>query len=197
MRISIEGNVGSGKSTLLRSLAEHCRVWQEPVEEWQELLQLCDKDRRRWALAMNSMVLLAFQRVPDTPEPLLTERSPLSCKEVFARTHHNHGAMTAAEWQLFCDLHKSFSWVPDVVIYLKSTPNVCMERVATRGRTGEEHVDKEYLSRLQFAHVTMLKYFKGDLHMVDASQEPGAVFERVAGILEAYGVEIFSDQVVR
>lgn len=197
MRISIEGNVGSGKSTLLTSLAERCHVWQEPVDEWRALLKLFDTDRRRWALALNLVALLAFQSVPDGPEPVLTERSPLSCKEVFARTHHNHGTMTAAEWQLFCDLHKCFSWEPDVVIYLKSTPNVCMERVATRGRTGEEHVDKEYLSRLQFAHVTMLKYFEGDLHMVDASQEPAAVLERVAGILQAYGVQIFSDQVVQ
>ena len=189
MRISIEGNVGTGKSTILAQLSKTWTVYPEPVEQWTELLTLSYRNPQRWALAMNCKALIAFTSVPEADtagRPVIVERSPMSCKEVFARLHHNEGTMTTNEWRLFCDLFSMKGWIPDVVIYLKSSPQVCMGRMRHRARSAEESVSQDYLSKLQFAHQTMLRYFGSQVHVVDASLDSDTVFQRVSDCLQAY-----------
>ena len=189
MRIAIEGNIGCGKTTLLRRLAAEWKVVLEPVEDWAELLTLYYQDQIRWAFAMNLEALLALVQIPQhngKGDPILTERSPLSCKEVFTRLGFNADHLTADEWNLFCQLHTLHGWKPDVLIYLKSNPNICMERMKARDRAAETPVTKDHLTRLQLGHVNMLRYYDGHLHVVDATQDPDTVYQRVKDILEAY-----------
>ena len=185
MRISVEGNIGCGKSRLLADLARDWRVQCEPVEEWRDILPLFYANRQRWALAMNARALLSFADVPDS-EPVVVERSPLSCKEVFGRMHKNEGVLSEKEWQLLSDLYERVSWVPDVIIYLCCPPATCLERVQRRGRDGEQDVTHDYLAKLQFAHLTMLRWYEGEMHAVDATQDAATVTARVRDILLAY-----------
>lgn len=195
MRISIEGNVGAGKSTLLARLAARWTVCPEPVDEWRELLGLFYADPTRWAFAMNAKALVSYLRVPECDaagRPVVVERSPLSCKEVFSRLHLNEGTISSEEWELLSDLHLLRGWEPDVIVYLTSTPGVCMERVKQRGRGGEGGVTPEYLAKLQRAHVTMLRWYGKEVHVIDAAQDEDTVFRRVKDVLEAYDKQIFS-----
>ena len=190
MRISIEGNIGTGKSRLLSSLQDQgMHVFQEPVDEWQDILQRFYQNKQRWALTMNLTALLSFLTVPETSTnsgPVIVERSPLSCFEVFTRLQKNEGMLSEKEWQLFQDLHSLFAWTPDVVIYLYSPAATCLDRVRQRGRAGESEITLDYLSKVHFAHNTMLRWYTGELHLVDSSQDPPTVLSRVQDILKAY-----------
>ena len=189
MRICIEGNVGAGKSTLLARLSRWWTVWPEPVAEWGELLALFYACPRRWAFAMNAEALKSFLRVPvadDAGRPIIVERSPLSCKDVFSRVHATAGVITAAEWQVITDLHKDHAWEADAYIFIKTTPGLCLERVRERGRPGEEAVTSDYLTDLQSGHMSMLRHMKKPYYMVDGAQDPELVFSRVKEIVESY-----------
>jgi len=190
MRISVEGNVGSGKSSLLAHLSEKgWRVHQEPVDEWESILQLFYKNHQRWALTMTSCALYSFCDIPESDingDPVVVERSPLSCKEVFARLHKNEGVMSEKEWCLLSDLFAYCGWVPDVIIYLVTPTATCLERTRKRGRQSEQHVSHDYLAKIQFAHNTMLRWYDGQIHIVDASQEAEHVHAQVDDLLAAY-----------
>lgn len=185
MRISVEGNLGTGKSTLLQELGRGWDVYPEPLAEWHALLEAFYADPQRWSLSMNLQALLSFTRVPSSGI-VVTERSPLSCKEVFARLAKNGSSMTEKEWNLFCDIHNVAGWVPDVIIYLSLPVTAALSRVQTRGRTAEQGVTQDYLNKVQFAHNTMLRWYPGELHVVDASQPQEAVVSRVKDVLDAY-----------
>jgi len=188
MRISIEGSVASGKSVTLAALAaDGWDVVPEPVTEWTELLELFYKDNQRWAFALNTKALLSFVRVPDDPDrTVIVERSPYACRHVFSQLLFNDGAMSATEWNLFRLLHERVGWVPDVVVYLRTTPGVCMSRLQQRGRPAEAPVTIDYLNKLQFQHLNMIKYYPGTVYVVDGNQPLDDVIARVREILQGY-----------
>lgn len=190
MRISVEGNIGCGKSELLRRLATlGYYVVPEPVVQWQPMLSLFYGAKQRWAMAMNLTALESFQTVPETaPDggPVICERSPLSCIQVFSRLQRNEGLMTEKEWQLCQDLHDLVSWTPDVIVYLVTPVTTCLNRVHLRNRPGEEGIDFDYMTKLHNAHSFMLRYCKPEYHVVDSSKDAAVVAARVHDIIGAY-----------
>ena len=172
-------------SSLLKSLSRKWRVFEEPVEDWQPILGLFYTQPHRWCLHMNLQALLSFTNVPDDGV-VISERSPLSCKEVFSRLGKNEGVLSEKEWALFCDIYKSTAWVPDVIIFLASSTSTCLQRIQQRARPGEEPVTHDYLCKVQFAHNVMLRWYGKEVHLVDATQDAAAVLARVEDILDAY-----------
>lgn len=189
MRISIEGNIGSGKSSLLRQLEGLYQVYPEPVDDWQPILSMFYAKPRRWSLQMNLQALLSFSKVPDQGV-VVTERSPLSCREVFARLGKKMHILSEKEWNLYCDIHKKVAWEPDVVIYLSCSTSTCLQRAQQRARCGEDDLSHEYLGDVECFHKLMLRWYnhnsKRDVHAVDASQDTEAVLARVKAILDSY-----------
>lgn len=189
MRICIEGNVGVGKSSVLAALSSSHVIYPEPVDLWEPLLQLFYNNKQRYACAMNAQVLLHYATVPDADprgRPVLVERSPLSCVEVFSRMQKNEGDMTEKEFQLLCDLQEDCGWTPDVIIHLTAPVPLCHARTVARGRKSEATVGEDYLNKLQFYYTTMLTWYKPELHVVDATQDSSVVAARVMDIVQAY-----------
>lgn len=186
MRISVEGNIGAGKSSLLAKLSQRWPVYEEPVGAWQTILELFYAAPQRWSLAMNLQALASFTHIPDTDQVVITERSPTSCKEVFALLARDQGTMCEKEWQLFCDIYDKAAWSPDVIIYLSAPVTTSLHRIQQRARPGEENISQDYITKVQSAHNAMLRRFCGEKHVVDASQPAEAVCSRVTDILNAY-----------
>jgi thymidine kinase len=161
MRISIEGNIGSGKSTCMQHLAEVATVplFPEPVEDWGELLRLFYASPSEWGFAFNLKVLLGFCEPGRLPQ-CVVERSPLASRHVFGQVMYNRGMLSQQEWDLFKEYHAVVGWEPDVIFFIDTPAEVCMQRVAARRRPGEEAVDEEYLRQLEFQYHNMLDYCK-------------------------------------
>lgn len=169
--ISLDGSIGAGKSTFLAKLqtaAPEFTVLQEPVGDWtslqteagESLLSLFYKDTPRWAYTFQNCAILT--RLIATKEALtsatrpiiITERSVLTDRYVFAEMMLEEGKMNKLEWDLYMKWFNAFAKDIPVkgIVYLTTDPTCSKERIIQRGRTGEESISLDYLTRLDQQH---------------------------------------------
>ncbi len=169
--ITLEGNIGAGKSTLLKLLKEGLKVEviPEPTDKWQKigsagnLLDLFYKDTPRWAYTFQSFAFISRiqtylehqeKAVPGAVQVL--ERSVHCDRYCFGKNCYEQGTMTELEWEIYTQW---FSWLvdrhshrPDGFIYLRTTPEVCYQRLQKRNRSEESGVPLSYLKALHTKH---------------------------------------------
>jgi len=177
--ISIEGNIGSGKTTLFQQLRHRSALRdvvfvEEPVGLWESirdpqtgesLLQRFYRDPERYAFAFQTMAFfsrlaLVTKALAESPADsiILTERSLLTDRDVFAKMLHDGKKIDDVSHQIY--LHNSDTFMagvsPDKIIYIKTDPAVCLERIAGRQRPGESQIDLEYLTVCDNYHGEMM-----------------------------------------
>ncbi len=183
----LEGNIGAGKSTLLHKIkdaGDMVEVVLEPVNAWhkqesgQSLLSQFYADIPRWAFSLESYAMACrvkehVREQQHTYPYRLFERSIYSGHYCFAHNSYQSGGMINLEWdiykQWFSFLMKGKCKLPAGFIYLKSTPEICLQRVKKRNRPGEENITLEYLQNIDKAHEQFLIDKKGltpELQMV-------------------------------
>lgn len=191
MKISIEGNIASGKSTLASKLQQTTRipVFLEPVETW-TLLDKFYTDIPRWGFTFNTEVLISMSQWKNNTFNAIYERSPNSCRHVFTQLMHDDGILCDEELKLFDKLFENFSWDQDIMIYVRTPPDVCFERMQKRGRDCEMGgVSLEYLQKLDKKHEDMMRYIrssKPSIRIIEINGVASAaeVFDNVLDILK-------------
>ena len=162
--IVVEGPIGVGKTSLARRLAESLSA--QPVFEdaaQNPFLERFYKNPRAGALpaqlyflfqrsqqlgALNQQDLFAQVRVAD----YLLEKDRL-----FARL-----TLDDAEFSLYEQIYAKLDVQapkPDLVIYLQAPVDVLLERVAKRGVSYEQHIERDYLVRLNEAYARFFHEF--------------------------------------
>lgn len=194
MKISIEGNIGCGKTTVISKINECTRlpIFLEPVHEWKDWLSLFYSDPKRWGMTFNLNVLHTFQCWKNNNFKAIYERSPMSCRYVFAELQYMNGHINEMEMKLFHQLFKELSWFPDVIIYIKADPKVCEERMKKRNRDCEQQVQLEYLQKVHDNHESLLDKARArgiQIHVVDGNKDAEAVFKDVLDILDTLNQE--------
>jgi deoxyguanosine kinase len=172
--ITLDGNIGAGKSTLLEALRTlpHVTVIPEPVGTWltlrddkgESLLSLFYKDTERWCYTFQNCAiltrLLETQKILEkcrtgaiTTPFVITERSILTDRYVFAEMLRNQGKMTKLEWDLYNMWFDSFAKdLPyQAIIHLTTSPTISSHRINLRGRKGET-LSMKYLQDLDDMH---------------------------------------------
>lgn len=190
MKISVEGNIASGKSTLVSRLQQTTRipVFLEPVNTW-TLLGKFYEDQVRWGFTFNTEVLLSMNKWKNNDYDSIYERSPNSCRYVFTQLMFEDGILTQEELDLFDKLFENFSWDQDVIIYVRTPPEICFQRMHQRGRECENGVSLEYLQKLDTAHGFMIEYLKQHKPNIKVIEIDGIacaedVYNNVLSILE-------------
>jgi len=169
--ISLDGNIGAGKSTLLEALRvamPDVEVVLEPVGLWsslkdtdgKSLLELFYEDKRRWAYTFQNFALLTRARaladaMSHTKKTvIITERSPLTDRYVFAEMLRSSGDLTELEWTLYLRWYDSFTKnIPITgIIYLGTSVLRSADYIIRRGRAGEESMSLDYLKALDLQH---------------------------------------------
>lgn len=160
MQIAISGSIGAGKSTLSQQLSAALgyEVRSEPVHENPYLSDFY-ADPDRWAFpAQVYMVSHRFQqgvahKVHGGPDLILDRCFHEDI--VFAQVNHALGHISDRDWNVYQHLYQSFGMVlppPDVIIYLRTTPQLVRDRITQRGRVDEQGISLEYLTLLHDAY---------------------------------------------
>lgn len=162
---SIEGNIGAGKTTILkligRSFSDVAFI-EEPVSQWQNLggMNLLDKfyeDPDRWGFSFEFYVMLsklkALARAANSDKEIIILERSLFSNKIFMDISSKLGKLNELEYQM---LMTTFDfYIENVypllsgIIYLRTTVDECIRRIAKRNRGEEASVDKEYLTMLQ------------------------------------------------
>lgn len=167
--ISLDGNIGSGKTTLLAEIRNkvNVHVVDEPVAQWTalknaegvNLLELFYQDKKRWAYTFqNCAILTRLKNIKDAVESghkiIITERSILTDKHVFAEMLRDAGDMDPLEWELYESWFDIFGkeYPVNGIIYVSTNANISKERIQIRNRIGEENINIEYLEALDIQH---------------------------------------------
>lgn len=185
MRIVVEGNIGAGKSTVIEALAlafPQATIRPEPVHTWQEELQLFYEDPDKWALPFSLRVLLSHKaNATEGVEPhslAIIERCPISTRHVFTQLLFNDGTMPAHHWNLFREYYDILGWEPgeqDVILFVDTPVDKCLERIQGRGRDAEDRIDVHYLRRIEFQYYNVLKFCAATVISVSGDAPPGHV----------------------
>lgn len=168
--ISVEGNIGAGKSTLIESLKKSFPsvvFVDEPVEEWAEItdsngVTILEKyygDQKRYAFTFQMMAFITrVRRLRDAIKKnpgatIITERSVFTDREIFAKMLHDENKIEDIEYKIYLKWFDEL--VGDIkvdgVIYVRASPEVCLEHVIQRGRQGES-IPLEYLKNCHEYH---------------------------------------------
>jgi len=167
--IVLDGNISSGKTTIGNELAKTglLAFLEEPVLEWQtkyseNILDLFYKDKKRYSYMFQGAAFLTRAKAWDEilemtdHSNVMMERSIFSDRFVFARMLHESGDMLDIEWELYCEMWEWLSerWCeePDTIVYIKTPPEICFERMGGRGRQEETGVSLGYLKDLHRMH---------------------------------------------
>ncbi|KAK4311927.1 hypothetical protein Pmani_016615 [Petrolisthes manimaculis] len=157
--VSIEGNIGSGKSTFLRyfSAVPGVDTHQEPVDMWRNLeghnlLGKLYEDPQRWSFLFQSYVQLTRLNIhlQNTDNPVkLIERSLQNNRYCFLESGHDSGDLQGSEYSVLCEyydmMESQLDIGVDLIVYLRSTPEVVHARMLKRGRSEEANLPLDYM----------------------------------------------------
>lgn len=158
----MEGNIASGKTTCLEffSSTTDVEVLMEPVSKWRNVrghnpLGLMYRDAWRWGLTLQTYVQLTMLEQhtrPQTAPVRLMERSIHSAKYIFVENLYRSGKMPEVDYVV---LSEWFDWIGrnmdvsvDLIVYLRTTPETCYQRLKMRCREEERVIPLEYLNAI-------------------------------------------------
>ena len=180
--VSLEGNIGAGKSTLLREIEQRCknrgineiRILREPVDEWEKvtdgsktILELFYENPSEYGFPLQILVGITtmnrtHRELMDYPDTkiILSERSSLSSRMVFARMLRQEGFLDDIEYKVYQMLFegndKALTY-PEMMMYIDTDPITCLSRIGWRDRRGENKITLEELQRCELYHKTMFR----------------------------------------
>uniref|UniRef100_A0A8C7AW31 Thymidine kinase 2 n=1 Tax=Neovison vison TaxID=452646 RepID=A0A8C7AW31_NEOVI len=160
--ICVEGNIASGKTTCL-----------EFFSNTTDMEGLMYRDACRWGLTLQTYVqltMLDHHTRPQTSPVRLMERSIHSARYVFVENLYRSGKMPEVDYVV---LSEWFDWIVrnidvsvDLIVYLRTTPETCYQRLQLRCREEETVIPLEYLNAIHHLYEEWL--IKGGLFPVAA-----------------------------
>jgi deoxyguanosine kinase len=158
MYLAIEGVIGVGKTTLARLLqpAFNANLLLEVFEE-NPFLSDFYADRQRYAFQTQIFFLLSryrqqSQAVPQalaSGKPLISDYT-FEKDALFARIN-----LSGDELAMYHRVHEALAEKiipPDLILYLRASTDVLMQRIASRDRPYERQIEREYIDQLNQAY---------------------------------------------
>lgn len=178
--IIITGNIGAGKSTLVNYMAKKGNiscVTEFIDKSWRDLFY---SNRKRYTGPFEMSCLMGrkarYLTAKKERKTVFFDRSILEGREIFVQNSFDEGYMSFEELEDYdVRLKKTLDdlgrtredarkWMETLIIYLKTTPEVCYKRQAKRNNTeddtGKEIIPLEYFQRLN-------KYYERFMRNVD------------------------------
>jgi len=160
--VSIEGNIGAGKSTMLKFFEKYADVEliPEPVAQWcdvngHNLLGKLYEDPKRWSFQFQSYVQLTRLQLLNKPTNCtvkIIERSIQNNRYCFLENARKEGSLSGAELEVLFSwydwLNSNIGLPLDLIVYLRTSPEVAYKRLQARGRKEEAGVPMKFIESL-------------------------------------------------
>jgi deoxyadenosine/deoxycytidine kinase len=178
--ISIDGNIGSGKSTLLEILKkqlahnEDVIFLREPVDIWEtivdengtNIIEKFYEDQTKYAFSfqliayISRLALLKEALEQNSDKIIITERSLFTDKYVFAKMLYDSEKIEPINYRIYLQFFDTFvkDYGVDKILYIKTDPEKCSERILKRGRAGEQNIPLDYLIECDTYHNEMIDH---------------------------------------
>jgi deoxyguanosine kinase len=154
--VAVEGPIGVGKTTLARMLQPEFGA-ELLLEVFEENPFLSDfyADRERFAFQTQIFFLLSRYRQQREARRTVQQHSLIS-DYTFAKDRlFAHLNLDGDELEMYERLHRALAErivTPGLVLYLRASPQVLMERIATRDRPYERNMSARYIASLAGAY---------------------------------------------
>ena len=191
--ISLEGCISSGKSTIISILTSknypNVFMVKEPVDEWMKItdnnnnsiFDLFYNDKKSYAFSLQIYALFtrykalkaAYEYALEWEKnnegqimKIISERTILSDYYIFASLLYKSEFISEIDFKIYTAWFEKFSSEFHIskIIYVKTDPEVCFQRVKTRNRHGEENITLNYLTDIIKQH-DFLKEYKFDNYL--------------------------------
>lgn len=203
--VSVEGNIGSGKSTMLKYFDKFSDVelLAEPVKEWtnvkgHNLLHKLYEDPKRWSFQFQSYVQLTRLQLLKQSTPCsvkIIERSIQNNRYCFLENARDEGSLNGEELAV---LTAWYDWVNtnlsidlDLIVYLRTSPDVAHSRLKERGRKEEAGVPLSFIESLHNSYENwLIKETQGPVPAPVLVLDADKGIESMLGIYDQYQAEI-------
>ena len=175
--IALDGILSAGKTSTLTQLAPEIEsrgktygIIEEPVKNWVDsgLLQLYYSDVSRYGYLFQTIVFHdrikaceeGYKKFNGKVDYVFVERT-IYTDTIFMEQLYKADQITQLEWdcyQTWCNEWERFMpFDLDLILYLRPTLEIAMERLRARNRDGESEVTEEYQRNLFDAHDRKLR----------------------------------------
>jgi thymidine kinase len=180
-------------ATMSARISQHRPIQfiQEPVQEWENIR---DNDTQENMLvkfynephkysfpfqimAYATQVHKLSEAISKKPAIVLTERSLESNHEIFTKMLYDDKKMEDVHYQIYqqnSKTHQNYNQciTTDAIIYLRTSPDTCNDRIKKRCRDGEQEIPLEYLQKCHDYHESWLASFPEEKCLIlDAEQD--------------------------
>ena len=183
--ITIAGNNGSGKSSLAQNLAKSLGgVYAEERFYNNPFLPLAVLDPKRWVVQSQLWFFADFisRSLDYHPDELIIEdRSLTESFEIFVQMYHQQKIINDDEFDLLKNFYnhgKTMVRSPDLLIFLDTPPDVCQQRIVSRGRDIDKETPLQHLIDLDQQYRNFTDDLDSNYIVVDGTknlQEPREV----------------------
>ncbi len=176
MHIAVAGNIGAGKTSLTNLLAKHYK-WEAHYEDVIDNPYLDDfyNHMERWSFNLQVYFLKSrfkqLIQIREDNKNVIQDRTIYEDSNIFAPNLHAMGLMTRRDFDNYLslfDLMENLIQGPDLLIYLRSSIPNLVNKIHKRGRSYENTISIDYLSRLNERYEAWIStYDKSPLLIID------------------------------
>jgi deoxyguanosine kinase len=155
--IAIEGGIGVGKTTLARRIKDRfgTELLQEVFEE-NPFLSDFYSDRARHAFQTQIFFLLSrYHQQNRVIHKILSQRALVSDYSFAKDRLFAHLNLSGNELEMYERVHTILAHnipLPDLVVFLRADTDILMQRIASRDRSYERNMSRQYIDDLRLAY---------------------------------------------
>ena len=174
--ITIDGNIGAGKTSILNYLHTNynINVDLEPIDKWKPYLDNIYLEKKDYfKLLIRIWLDRSWIQEKNKSSLVIMERSPYFIRNTFNKLIFDTELININENNIINELYDKTDiiWKSNYFIYLRSSPEKCLDKIYKRGRENEMEISLEYLNNIHEYHEKAFDNLKDKKIVIDVDNK--------------------------